>query len=1119
MTDTDGTIQAALLAVSRILEPLQRELSPGRAQPFFSAIGIDISSTQENAISAPLASTIGTARDMLQLASDLVTAIEGGDPVQVISKSSGLVQKIGAAIQSIDAIVAAVQALGLGIPPAVIDSIPERVFNLLLFNFFAEAPGVNELLALLGILELQTPPNPPATFHFGRIGDWIRSPGSTLTALYQWNDPAFDGIALLDRLTNLLVALGAPVSFDKTATPPSLDIILVSLTPKTDVTPKGLALNLRASINPGTKTFVEDEWSVQLALAFGLPIQSALVLQPTGLSFIPPSTTDTYSGKTTISAIADRTQATDAYVIVGQPGGSRLEVRKIEVDAGGSLTWDGTRAQGTLDIGATVSGGKLAIAIDESDGFLGKILSGVNLDASFDLGLGYSSDRGLYFIGSSTLAIQLPLHLDLGPIAVSALTFSVGVAGQAFPIVAAADLSATLGPLEAVVQEIGVEVDVALKDDRSGNAGPLDLGIAFKPPKGVGISVDTGVVKGGGFLAFDPAKGEYSGAAELSIADLVTVKAIGLITTQKPDGSKGFSLLLVISADFTPIQLGFGFTLNGVGGLLAVDRAVLLDVLRAGMRTGVADAILFPGDVIANAPRIITNLETMFPMRDATFLVGPVGKFGWGTPSLITLSLGIIVEIPPGNIALVGLLQIALPDASDALLAINVNFLGTLEFDKQLLSFDASLFDSHLLFIVLDGDLAVRIKWGDNSAFLLSAGGFHPSFHPPPLDLPALRRLTFSILDTDAASIKVQAYFAVTSNTVQFGAHADLFFGVDGCDVSGRVGFDVLFQFSPFYFNALISGSLNLHVAGLDLMSIGLDFSLEGPTPWRAKGKGSISILFFSIDVDFDVSWGDPKDTSLPSQHVLPLFLAEMNKDANWRAMPPAYGQLFVSIRKLEGLFALHPIGALIVSQRALPLNLVLDKVGNQKPDDVNKVDISAAASNGGALALTNNDEEFAIAQFQDLSDADKLSRPSYQPLKGGVVVGDAAEIASSKMTRRQIEYAVTIVDKDGLKPKPKPPPLRATGVLFDPLLEGAAVARSTVSFARKRALSPFDDGVVVASEPYAVASVTDNRAIDTSSTYASEAKAIEAMKLRLAADPSLAGALHVLPISEVNAA
>ena len=66
----------------------------------------------------------------------------------------------------------------------------------------------------------------------------------------------------------------------------------------------------------------------------------------------------------------------------------------------------------------------------------------------------------------------------------------------------------------------------------NGNLGPVDLALGFKPPNGVGLAIDAGVVKGGGYLFFDFDKGEYAGALELTIADFLSLKAIGLITTQ-----------------------------------------------------------------------------------------------------------------------------------------------------------------------------------------------------------------------------------------------------------------------------------------------------------------------------------------------------------------------------------------------------------------------------------------------------------------------------------------------------------------------------------------------------------------------------------------------------------
>ena len=40
-------------------------------------------------------------------------------------------------------------------------------------------------------------------------------------------------------------------------------------------------------------------------------------------------------------------------------------------------------------------------------------------------------------------------------------------------------------------------------------------------------------------LHIDPDRGEYAGALELTLLGIVSIKAIGIITTKMPDGSQG----------------------------------------------------------------------------------------------------------------------------------------------------------------------------------------------------------------------------------------------------------------------------------------------------------------------------------------------------------------------------------------------------------------------------------------------------------------------------------------------------------------------------------------------------------------------------------------------------
>jgi len=55
------------------------------------------------------------------------------------------------------------------------------------------------------------------------------------------------------------------------------------------------------------------------------------------------------------------------------------------------------------------------------------------------------------------------------------------------------------------------------------------------------------------------------------------------------------------------------------------------------------------------------------------------------------------------------------------------------------------------------------------------------------------------------------------------------------------------------------------------------------------------------------VTWGEQENTSLPGIHVLPIFAAEINKRDNWQALPPASGNLLVSLRKLDPTLACVP--------------------------------------------------------------------------------------------------------------------------------------------------------------------------------------------------------------------
>jgi hypothetical protein len=351
-------------------------------------------------------------------------------------------------------------------------------------------------------------------------------------------------------------------------------------------------------------------------------------------------------------------------VLLGNPEGSRLECGGVSTTAG--ARFDNTNKFEVLTEFA-LEGGKIVIkpAADDTDGFLSHLLPSQGFELDFGLVVGFSTKRGLYFAGSGGFTVRLPANLKLGPLTIVSGILAVRFGQGSLPIDIAADLRAELGPVTASAEEVGMTADLTFPGDRKGNLGIANLGLKFKPPTGIGIEVDAGPVTGGGFLSLDFDAGRYSGAVELSVYS-VAVKAFGIIETKFPDGHKGFSFIIIISAEFTPIQLGFGFTLLGVGGIIGINRTLNQDGLTSIIRSHGLDNVLFPSDPVGDAPAIIADLATIFPAADGHYVFGPMAKLGWGMPTLIDAEIGVVLVLPGPVLAVLGEVHCVLPTASFA---------------------------------------------------------------------------------------------------------------------------------------------------------------------------------------------------------------------------------------------------------------------------------------------------------------------------------------------------------------------------------------------------------------------------------------------------------------------
>jgi hypothetical protein len=617
--------------------------------------------------------------------------------------------------------------------------------------------------------------------------------------------------------------------------------------------------------------------------------------------------------------------------------------------------------------------------------------------------------------GGGSLDATIPTQISIGPISITAIHLHLGTTGVEADLEASASVSGQIGPVGVAVDRLGL---ASVLSFQRGNLGPADFSLAFKPPTGIGVSIDAGPVSGGGFISFDPPNARYFGALELQVYG-IGVKAFGIIETKFPDGHQGYSFLIIISAEFTPIQLGLGFTLNGVGGLVGINRTVDTNGLLTAVRQGHLENILFPHDVIDDAPTILSDLESIFPPADGHYAFGPMAKIGWGTPTLVDAEIGIVIELPGPRLAVLGTVHAALPTSDAPIVVINLDVAGVLDFPKQTFALDASMRDSFVGPFTMSGDMSMRLAWGQNPNFALAVGGFNPHYTPP-AGFPPLRPISVDLGVHGNPSISLKGYMALTSNTAQTGAQLEARASKGGASLYGFLGFDALFVFSPFSFVADIEGGVGVSFHGAKL-SLHFHGMISGPTPWHINGQVCVSVLFWDACVGFSITLGGTTQVSLPGldpwlgsvvkadgTQDVPGLQPALQNSANWGGGAPVGSFPVVTlVAPPQGApTPIDPLGSATVRQKAAPLDLAITRFAGTKPSvnrtfNVTSVTIgqglpaNLAPPTNPAVVTDGNptpvSDFFAPAQFQAMKDADKLSSPSFVQLHAGFTISSDA--------------------------------------------------------------------------------------------------------------------------------
>ena len=789
--------------------------------------------------------------------------------------------------------------------------------------------------------------------------------------------------------------------------------------------PAGLLLQVITASSPQVPAFCPPPFDIRFtgdALNCHLPVE------------VTPSTTRIAplpEASAAINAGVQLAACARNQVLLGSRFSSCLQVDTWTL----GLRVSGSLVDPELSIELGLEDASLIISEKDGDGFLRDVLPLKGAAFPFKLSIVWSSRTGVR-LGNTAFEAVLPIDKALGPLRVRTIAIGIEPTPVSLEAYAALTVDLRIGPIQAAVDRIGLLIRSSPVPPGAprGSFGDLDVAVGFKPPRGVAFAISGGAVSGGGYLYFDPAKGRYAGVLALSIQKQIQFKAIGLIATSLPEGKPGFSLLFSITADFPPIQLGYGFTLNGVGGLAAFNRTMNLDALRDGIKNRTLDSILFPPDPIANASKIISDLQSVFPAAPDRFVFAPMVKIAWGQ-SILLIEIGLAVELPsPLRLAIMGKVHLLLPptDAAktsssappDKVVEIHMDVLGILDLDRNEISVDAVLYDSRLAIFPITGGMALRIKWGAEPVFLLAVGGFNPRFTPPP-DFPALDRVGIQLTynkDGVRAGLCLTSYMAITASTAQFGARIDAYAETSLAKIAGYLGFDALIEMAPFHVIVDLYGGVTVHAFGLGF-SCDILLTLAAFDP--VTGNGHVTIDFFGkheVPIHFEIGEAKPLP-ALPVVDPMDELVAALSDLRNWSAALPASRSMLVTLRQptadeakaAAGQVLAHPLGELSVRQKVLPFGIGLDRFGAAVAASKGPFGITAMTlgAQGGIVpgASTVLRDAFARGQFFNLSEDDKLTGPQFESFECGHsrIGTDKAWVGAHQAVA--FEYEVQVID------------------------------------------------------------------------------------------------------------
>jgi hypothetical protein len=210
------------------------------------------------------------------------------------------------------------------------------------------------------------------------------------------------------------------------------------------------------------------------------------------------------------------------------------------------------------------------------------------------------------------------------------------------------------------------------------------------------------------------------------------------------------------------------------------------------------------------------------------------------------------------------------------------------------------------------------------------------------------------------------------------------------------------------------------------------------------------------------------------------------------------------------------------VVQQVLPLDIELDLFGGGVPQGERRFAITKAFLGGDPVTgLRPTNEAFAAADFLELTDDEKLHRPSFERMPAGVVLspkaigfGGQTPATANHAADSEIDFEEIVVDPEGNVVRDEKPHPLSTVLVLHSVAFGAA-AQSQLRNTGPAKFETATAGFSVGPERFAVAGTADLASVQMDGAAPAElshAAVAQALARHLKEHPDQRGQLQVVP-------